>query len=141
MRVGKRAVTVAGVAGLSVLLGASVAMAASSGAVTLSVSGARIEGGHYQYNVKPAGTYAGTGIYYTGTLNNYGTTDAQSAYFYARVEGYGWAQLAKAAPRAKAAFNRVVYDPQALYVRHSQAQVCRDRFIIGQACLVGTYNY
>jgi outer membrane lipoprotein SlyB len=51
MRLGKRAVAVAGVAGLSVLLGAGVAMAAASGAVTLSVSGARIDSGRYQYVV------------------------------------------------------------------------------------------
>ncbi|MGW5238700.1 hypothetical protein ACWEOW_07190 [Monashia sp. NPDC004114] len=140
MRSGKRVVAIAGVAGLSVLLGAGVAMAAASGTFSLSVSGASASGS-YRYDVKPSGTYPGTGIYYSGTLRNTGTTDTHYAYFYARVEGYGWTQLAKAASRSNASINRVVYDPQALYVRHSQAQVCRDRTFLGQVCSVGTYNY
>jgi hypothetical protein len=125
----------------SLLLGAGAAMAASSGSFSLSVSGASASG-TYKYNVKPnVPSYPGTGIQYAGTLKNTGTTDANTAYFYAKVEGYGWTQLASAASRGSTTFNKVVYDPAALYVRRSQAQVCRDRTALPQSCEVKTYNY
>ena len=140
MRKSYRFATVGAAATASILLGAGLAMAASTGPFSLAVSGASASG-TYKYNVKPSGTYPGTGIQYSGTLKNTGTTDNQDAYFYAQVEGYGYTTLAHATPRTNANINRVVYDPQALYVRHSKAQVCRDRSVLGQSCQVGTYNY
>ena len=122
------------------LLGVGAAMAAASGSFNLAVSGANASG-TYKYDVRPSGSYTGTGIYYSGTLKNTGTADNQDAYFYARVEGYGFTQLARATPLTNASINSVVYDPAARYVRHSQAQVCRDRTFLGQDCSVGTYNY
>ncbi|GAA1973985.1 hypothetical protein GCM10009817_12700 [Terrabacter lapilli] len=140
MRKKSRAAAVGTTAVASILLGAGLAMAATSGTFNLAVSGASASGSYY-YDVHPSGTsYTGTGIQYVGTLRNTGTTDAQSAYFYAQVEGYGYSQLAKAAPRTNASFNRVLYDGAARYVRYSKAQVCRDRTVLGQSCQVGTYN-
>jgi hypothetical protein len=116
-------------------------MAASSGTFSLAVSGASASG-TYQYGVHPSGTPSWmTGIWYRGTLKNTGTTDNQDAYFYAQVEGYGYTTLAHATPRTNADISKVLYDPAAIRVRHSQAQVCRDRSFLGQSCQVGTYNY
>ena len=117
------------------------AWAASSGAVNLAVTGASFAG-TYKYDVLVPGTTINQkGILYTGTLKNTGSTDTHTAYFYAQVAGYGYAQLARALYHSNAGVNSVVWDPAAMYVRTSKAQVCRDRTLLGQNCQVGTYNY
>jgi hypothetical protein len=118
-------------------LGIVAAEAASSGTVSLSVTGAKFVG-TYQYDVYVNSTRRG--ILYKGTLSNTSTSDANDAHFYAQVSGYGYTELALAQPGKSASVNRVVFDPQALYVTTSKAQACRDRTLLGQNCQVGTYN-
>ena len=137
MRNGVRLVCVGAVSAALVFAGVVAAEAASSGTVSLSVSGARFSG-TYKYDVYVNATQRG--VQYVGTLYNTSTADSNDAHFYAQVSGYGYSQLALAQPGGSANVNRVVYDPQALYVTTSSAQVCRDRTLLPQNCSVGVYN-
>lgn len=132
-----RLVIVVAISTFLFLMGVVAAEAASTGTVSLSVSGARFSG-TYKYDVYVNATQRG--VQHVGTLYNTGTSDSNDAHFYAQVSGYGFSQLALAQPGGSAGANRVVYDPQALYVTTSSAQVCRDRTLLPQNCSVGVYN-
>jgi hypothetical protein len=43
-----------------------------------------------KYNTARLRGTEGIGLLYNGTLKNSGSTDTHSAYWYARVEGYGY---------------------------------------------------
>jgi len=132
-----RAVKILVTTALAIGIPVTAAMAATSGAVYLSVSGAYFSG-TYQYNayVMPGVT----GIRYSGTLANTSTADANDAHFYGRVSGYGWTEIGLAHSGQSVSVNSVLYDPAATSVNTSKAQVCRDRTLFPQNCSVGTYN-
>lgn len=133
-------VTLVGAAAAAMMtLAAAAAFAATSGAVSLAVTGASFSG-TYRYDVAPAGFPNSKGVLYNGTLKNTGSADTHTAYFYAQVSGYGFTQIGRATYHTNAAVNRVVFDPAATKVNTSKAQVCRDRTFLGQNCKVGTYN-
>jgi hypothetical protein len=124
-----------------VLATAVAASAAASGKFTVGTSGATWTG-NYTYDVLVPGTTNGQkGIYYGGTLDNWGTDAPHVAYARAQVEGYGYTTLKSTPWKSKAPVSSVVWDPAARYVRHSKAEACRDRTILPWTCTETTNNY
>jgi hypothetical protein len=140
MRVG-RTLTVTAGAMILVSATAVAASAAASSTFTVGTSGATWNGS-YVYDVAVPGTTSGQlGISYGGTLNNWGTDAPHVAYARAQVEGYDYTTLTSAAANATADVSSVIWDPAALYVRYSKAEVCRDRTILPWTCTETTNDY
>lgn len=122
-------------AAVTVGLFASVFGAASAMAVSdsLSVSGASST--NFSIN------WQTSGVSYSGTLKNTGTTDNNTAYFYAQAAGYPMVQLARATARSSAAIlPTTLYDRAATKTTSTSAQVCRDRVMMYQDCNLKTYR-
>ncbi len=132
-----RAVLVLATSVASVVAGAGLALANSSGGVTLTADSTHYVG-TYRYSCALSGLPSWqTGVCTTGTLH---TWNGDSAHLNMKDEGYGWTRIAHANSNSSVNVNGGVYDGAARYVTLMSLQLCHEHTYSADKCVQQAYN-